>query len=78
MFTATKHTLLFCTVSRADVDTLKSTVLAVDPDAFVVIGHGHEGIGGVVRHATQEHLSHGSPSQDEEEYITDSTSHTEE
>jgi uncharacterized membrane-anchored protein YitT (DUF2179 family) len=77
MFTATKHTLLFCTVSRADVDTLKSTILAVDPDAFVVIGHGHQAVGGVIRHATQEHISHDSPPQKEEEYTTDSTSHTE-
>ena len=35
MFTETKHSLLFCTVSRADVNTLRSTIISADPNAFV-------------------------------------------
>lgn len=57
MYTETKHTLLFCTVSRTDVDTLKSTILSVDPDAFVVIGHGHQAIGGVISHMNQGNIA---------------------
>lgn len=49
MFTKVEHTLLFCTLSRADVEELRSLVAAADPDAFVVIAHGHQARGGVVR-----------------------------
>ncbi len=49
MYTKKDHTVLFCTLSRPDVDFLKSEVLAVDPYAFVVIGQGHRAIGGMVR-----------------------------
>ena len=48
MFTEEKHTFLFCTVSRSDVNTLRNTILSQDPDAFVVIGHGHQAIGGFI------------------------------
>jgi uncharacterized membrane-anchored protein YitT (DUF2179 family) len=48
MFTDEGHTFLFCTVSRADVNTLRRTITAADPNAFVVIGHGHQAIGGVI------------------------------
>ena len=50
MFTDSKHTLLFCTVSRADVNTLRRTIVSVDPESFVVIAHGHQAIGGVISH----------------------------
>jgi len=49
MFTAEAHTVLFCTVSRPDVNGLKTVVIEVDPEAFVVIGHGHQASGGVLR-----------------------------
>jgi uncharacterized membrane-anchored protein YitT (DUF2179 family) len=50
MFTAAQHTVLFCTVSRPDVNSLKEVVIEGDPHAFVVIGHGHQATGGVFRH----------------------------
>jgi len=49
MYTKKDHTVLFCTLSRPDVDYLKSEVAAVDPYAFVVIGQGHQATGGIVR-----------------------------
>jgi hypothetical protein len=48
-FTQEPHTVLFCTVSRPDVDPLRSAVTEGDPAAFLVIGHGHQATGGVVR-----------------------------
>jgi uncharacterized membrane-anchored protein YitT (DUF2179 family) len=48
MFTQMDHTVLFCTVSRPDVGGLKSAVAEVDPQAFVVIGQGHQARGGVL------------------------------
>jgi uncharacterized membrane-anchored protein YitT (DUF2179 family) len=49
MFTASQHTVLFCTVSRPDVNTLKTVITEIDPRAFVVIGQGHQATGGVLR-----------------------------
>jgi uncharacterized membrane-anchored protein YitT (DUF2179 family) len=48
-FTKEPHTVLFCTVSRPDVDPLRSAVTEGDPEAFLVIGHGHQATGGMVR-----------------------------
>jgi uncharacterized membrane-anchored protein YitT (DUF2179 family) len=48
-FTQAEHTVLFCTVSRPDVDALRDAVTQADPEAFLVIGHGHQASGGVVR-----------------------------
>ncbi len=56
MFTESRHTFLFCTVSRSDVNTLRRTILSGDPDAFVVIGHGHQAIGGVIRRVNPNDL----------------------
>lgn len=50
MFTEAEHTVLFCTLSRPDVNSLKNIVAEVDPHAFVVIGQGHQARGGVLRH----------------------------
>ena len=36
-------------VSRPDVDPLRSAVHEGDPVAFLVIGHGHQATGGVLR-----------------------------
>jgi uncharacterized membrane-anchored protein YitT (DUF2179 family) len=52
MFSEAEHTVLFCTVSRPDVNTLKEVVVEVDPRAFVVIGQGHQATGGVLRNGT--------------------------
>ena len=49
MFTHEEHSVLFCTISRPDVNTLRSVVRRMDPHAFVVIGHGHQATGGVFR-----------------------------
>ena len=49
MFTAEQRSVLFCTVNRPDVNSLKAIITEVDPDAFVVIGHGHQATGGVLR-----------------------------
>jgi uncharacterized membrane-anchored protein YitT (DUF2179 family) len=47
-FSEATHTVLFCTVSRPEVDALRSLVAEIDPDSFVVIGHGHQASGGMV------------------------------
>lgn len=48
MFTEQEHHVLFCTVSRPFVDSLRTIVTEADPQAFVVITHGHQATGGVV------------------------------
>jgi uncharacterized membrane-anchored protein YitT (DUF2179 family) len=47
MFTETEHAVLFCTVTRPHARALRRVVTAVDPDAFLVIGQGHQASGGV-------------------------------
>jgi uncharacterized membrane-anchored protein YitT (DUF2179 family) len=49
MYTQEERNVLFCTVPRPDVEVLQSAVSGIDPDAFVVIGQGHQARGGVVR-----------------------------
>lgn len=49
MYTNEEHTILFCTVTRPDVELLRSLVSEIDPEAFVVIGQGHQTKGGVLR-----------------------------
>lgn len=49
MYTNEEHTILFCTVTRPDVELLRSLVTEIDPGAFVVIGQGHQTKGGVLR-----------------------------
>ena len=58
MFTEQGHSFLFCTVSRADVNTLRRTITAEDPNAFVVIGHGHQAIGGVIGRVNRDIAPH--------------------
>ncbi len=53
MFTHEEHTVLFCTLSRPDVNVLRALILKTDPDAFIVIGHGHQATGGVYRRTMQ-------------------------
>lgn len=50
MFTEVDHVVLFCTISRPDVNTLKEIVTELDPEAFIVIGQGHRAMGGKVKH----------------------------
>jgi len=47
MFTEEEHTVLFFAVSRPNVNALKSVVLDIDRQAFIVIGHGHQTVGGI-------------------------------
>ena len=47
MFTQAQHTILFCTVSRPQEPDLRRVVSEVDPEAFLVTGHGHQASGGV-------------------------------
>jgi len=54
MFTEAEHAVLFCTLNRPDVRVLKAVVVEADPQAFVVIGQGHQARGGVVRHLTDK------------------------
>jgi uncharacterized membrane-anchored protein YitT (DUF2179 family) len=49
MFTNEKHTVLFCTINRIEMGTLKQIVRESDPNAFFVVGQGHQAVGGVVR-----------------------------
>jgi uncharacterized membrane-anchored protein YitT (DUF2179 family) len=49
MYTGEGHTVLFCTVTRPDVELLRSAVHEIDHEAFVVIGQGHQATGGMVR-----------------------------
>jgi len=48
MFTEKPHSVLFCTVSRPFVNTLRAIVTETDPYAFIVITHGHQATGGVI------------------------------
>ena len=49
MYTKSEHAILFCTVIRSDANTLKAVVSEIDPNAFIVIGQGHQASGGVLR-----------------------------
>jgi uncharacterized membrane-anchored protein YitT (DUF2179 family) len=71
MFTETSHNFLFCTVSRSDVNTLRKTIISEDPNAFVVIGQGHQAIGGVIGHLDPNNLAQDILPE-EVEYPTDS------
>lgn len=44
-YTREQHAALYCTVTRSQVSLLKNVVAAVDDDAFMIIGQGHEAIG---------------------------------
>lgn len=46
MFTEEEHTVLFFAVGRPNVNALKSVVLEADRQAFIVIEHGHQTVGG--------------------------------
>jgi uncharacterized membrane-anchored protein YitT (DUF2179 family) len=45
-YTGKQRAMVWCTVSRAQVNDLKYIVANVDPDAFIVIGQSHQALGG--------------------------------
>jgi len=55
MFSGEERTILFCTVRRPDVNTLRSTIIRVDPGAFLVIGQGHQSSGGFLHKLPPRH-----------------------
>jgi len=64
MFTKSEHAILFCTVIRSDVNSLRTIVSNIDQNAFVVIGQGHQASGGVLRQtSTTQHQER--PSQED-------------
>ena len=44
-YTGKERTILYCVVSRSEVNPLKQLVHETDPDAFMVIGNVHEALG---------------------------------
>jgi uncharacterized membrane-anchored protein YitT (DUF2179 family) len=54
MFTKAERAILFCTVIRSDVNTLKNIVSEIDLNAFIVIGQGHQASGGVLRQISSD------------------------
>ncbi|MBC8170900.1 MAG: YitT family protein [Anaerolineae bacterium] len=45
MFTGQTRTILYVTVARFQIGTLRTIVAAIDPGAFIVIGQGHVAFG---------------------------------
>lgn len=45
MYTGEERSILYCVISRAEVERLKALVAEADPKAFVVIGHAYEALG---------------------------------
>jgi uncharacterized membrane-anchored protein YitT (DUF2179 family) len=45
MYSGEPRQVLFCTVTRAELNPLKAIIREVDPSAFVVIGEAHEALG---------------------------------
>ena len=74
MFTHTEHKMLFCTINRSDVMILKEIVTAVDPKTFVVILHGHQAWGGILRKNSKTAARQGAAVQKIDQPINDSLS----
>jgi uncharacterized membrane-anchored protein YitT (DUF2179 family) len=45
MYTEQQHTVLYVTIGRGQVNTLRRIIIAADPTAFLVFGHGHTAYG---------------------------------
>lgn len=45
MYSGEPRSVLFCTVTRAQINPLKAIIREVDPAAFIVIGEAHEALG---------------------------------
>ncbi|RME09001.1 MAG: YitT family protein [Ardenticatenia bacterium] len=44
-YTGETHTMLWCTINRPQVQTVKRVVAEIDPRAFMVIAQGHQALG---------------------------------
>ncbi len=44
-YTGQPHTMLYCVLSRAEINVLKTIVSEIDPRAFMVIGQANEALG---------------------------------
>ncbi len=44
-YTGQARTMLYCVLSRAEINVLKAIVIEIDPDAFMVIGQANEALG---------------------------------
>lgn len=51
MFSSRECSVLICTVSRSEVESLRRLVLRTDPHSFLVIGNAQQASGGVLRDA---------------------------
>ncbi len=45
LYSGKERKILFCAISRSEVNPLKAIIYEVDPSAFVVIGQAHEALG---------------------------------
>jgi uncharacterized membrane-anchored protein YitT (DUF2179 family) len=45
-YTGQKRSMVFCTITRSQVNDLKYIMANTDPEAFVVIGEAHQALGG--------------------------------
>ncbi len=45
MYTGEDRAILYCVISRSEVERLKAVVAEMDPGAFMVIGNGYEALG---------------------------------
>jgi uncharacterized membrane-anchored protein YitT (DUF2179 family) len=61
MYSGNPQGVLFCTISRPDVETLKGLVYEIDPISFVVIGQGHQARGGTFGMHNQRNRSVAQP-----------------
>lgn len=44
-YTGKSRTMLYCVLSRSEINLLKAIVVEIDPDAFMVIGQANEALG---------------------------------
>jgi uncharacterized membrane-anchored protein YitT (DUF2179 family) len=44
-YSGEERPVLYCVVTRSEIQSLKRIVLAADPEAFMVIGAAHEALG---------------------------------
>ena len=49
IYSGQEKSVLFCAISRSEVEALRQLVLEVDPNIFLVIGQAHQARGGVLR-----------------------------
>ena len=49
VYSGQEKSVLFCTISRSEVEALRQLVLEVDPSIFLVVGQAHQARGGVLR-----------------------------